>query len=148
VTNQGSCPCGAVRFAISGPVRDVIVCHCTACREATGGPWPASAASRRDLSVGDDATLSWELAPVSEYGASRGRCRSCGTVVFWDAPGRGTVSFAAALLDGGAQLDVAAHIWVPEADRSALAAAGVPVESRGLPASVTVRWQVEARTTG
>ena len=123
MTNQGSCPCGAVRFAISGPVRDVIVCHCTACREATGGPWPASA-------------------------ASRGRCRSCGTVVFWDAPGRETVSFAAALLDGGARLDVAAHIWVPEAERSALAAAGVPVESRGLPASVTLGWQDEARTTG
>ena len=30
VTSQGACPCGAVRFAIYGPVRDVIVCHCDA----------------------------------------------------------------------------------------------------------------------
>ena len=91
--------------------------------------------------------MSWDLAPVSEHGASRGRCRSCGTVVFWDAPGRDTVSFAAALLDGG-QLEIAAHIWVPESDRAALAESGVPVEPEGLPAAVRVRWQDEARTTG
>jgi hypothetical protein len=85
---------------------------------------------------------------VSEHGASRGRCRSCGTVVLWDAPGRDTVSFAAALLDGGEQLAIAAHIWVPEADRSALDVEGVPVEPRGLPASVTVRWHDEDPTSG
>ena len=68
--------------------------------------------------------------------------------MFWDAPGRDTVSFAAALLDGG-QLDVAAHIWVPESERAALAGAGVPVEPGGLPASVSVRWSDDdARTTG
>ena len=147
MTGQGSCPCGAVRFTIDGPVRDVIVCHCSACVEATGSPWPASAAYRRDLSVGGQAPLSWELAAVSEHGASRGRCRSCGTVVFWDAPDRDTVSFAAALLEGGGQLRVAAHIWVPEGERAGLTTAGVPVEPQGLPESVIVRWHDEARTT-
>ena len=44
VKREGACPCGAVRFSIDGPVRDVLVCHCDACREATGGPWAASAA--------------------------------------------------------------------------------------------------------
>ena len=148
MNNQGACPCGAVRFAVFGPVRDVIVCHCAACQEATGGPWPASAAYRNDLAVGDEAAVSWELAAVSEHDASRGRCRSCGTVVFWDAPGRDTVSFAAALLDGGEQLRVAAHIWVPEDERAALAGLDVPVEPQGLPASVGVGWQEEARTAG
>ena len=33
-------------------------------------------------------------------------------------------------------------------ERAALAAAGVPVEPQGLPASVSVRWHDEARTTG
>ena len=147
MTGQGACPCGAVRFAIFGPVRDVIVCHCAACQEATGGPWAASAAYRRDLAVGDEAAVAWELAPVSEHGASRGRCRSCGTVVFWDAPGRDTVSFAAALLDGE-RLAIAAHIWVPEGESAALAGAGVPVEPEGLPPSIRVPWQDEARRSG
>src|SRR6476620_1972394 len=123
MTAQGSCPCGAVRFAIFGPVRDLIVCHCAACQEATGGPWPAAAAYRHDLAVRDEAAVIWALASVSEHDASRGRCRSCGTVVFWDAPCRETVSLAAALLDG-AQPEVAAHIWVPESERAALAEAG------------------------
>jgi hypothetical protein len=68
--------------------------------------------------------------------------------VFWDAPGRDTVSFGAALLDGGEQLGVAAHIWVPEGERAALADLGVPVETQGLPASVAVRWHEELPAAG
>ena len=98
---------------------------------------------RRDLTVEDDAALIWERAAVSEYGASRGRCRDCGTVVFWDAPERDTVSFGAALVEGGGQLEVAAHIWVPDGERDALGPIGVPVEPKGLPESVSVRWEDE-----
>ncbi len=148
MSRTGSCPCGAVGFTIEGPVRDVIVCHCRACREATGGPWAASAANRRDLAVENESALSWHAAAVSEHQASRGRCRSCETVVFWDAPARATVSFGAALLDGCDDLEVAAHIWVGAVDRAGLASAGVPVEPRGLPASVSVHWHDEAGATG
>jgi hypothetical protein len=141
VTREGNCPCGAVRFTIDGPIRDVIVCHCDACRRATGGPWPASAARRRDLTVANNAALVWERAAVSEFGASRGRCRDCHTVVFWDAPERETVSFGAALLADGGQLTIAAHIWVPDDERAALEPIGVPVAPKGLPESVSVPWQ-------
>jgi hypothetical protein len=126
----------------------VIVCHCAACRDATGGPWAASAVHRRDLAVADEPSLTWERAAVSEYDAGRGRCRACGTVVFWDAPARDTVSFAAALLEDGGQLEVAAHIWVPEGERDALVGTGVPVEPKGLPGSVSVHWRDEGRTNG
>lgn len=148
MTRNGSCACGAVGFSIDGPIRDVIVCHCGACQSATGGPWPATAAYRRDLVVEDQDALIWDRAAVSGYGASRGRCRSCATVVFWDAPARDTVSFGAALIEGGEALAVAAHIWVPEGERASLASEGVPVEREGLPASVSVPWHDEARTTG
>ena len=138
---EGACPCGAVRFTIDGPLRDVIVCHCDACRRATGGPWPASAAYRQDLTVADEAALIWDSAAVSEHGASRGRCRTCGAAVFWDAPGRETVSFGAALVDGGDRLQVAAHIWVPDEELAALGGTGVPAEPQGLPSSVGVPWE-------
>jgi len=141
VTRTATCPCGSVRFSIAGPVRDVIVCHCAACREATGGPWPAAAAYRADLVVEDEAALAWERAAVSEHGASRGRCRSCGTVVFWDAPGRETVSFAAAALASGPALEVIAHIWVPDEEQAKLRVTGLPVEPLGLPESVGVPWR-------
>jgi len=127
VTRQGSCPCGAVRFSIDGPVRDVIVCHCEACREANGGePWEASAAYRRDLVV-DASTLCWERAAVSEHDARRGFCRRCSAYVLWDAPARETVSFSAAALgEDGRDLEVAAHIWLGD--------------GQGLPESVRANW--------
>lgn len=124
---HGSCPCGAVRFSIDGPVRDLIVCHCEACRTANGGePWEASAAYRGDLAV-DDSTLCWEDAAVSEHNASRGFCRSCSAYVFWDAPARETISFSAAALgEDGRDLEVAAHIWLGD--------------GQGLPESVRTNW--------
>jgi hypothetical protein len=116
-------------------VRDIIVCHCCVCREATGGPWAASAARRDDIVVGGDAPLAWERAAVSEHGAARGRCRQCRTVVFWDAPARETVSFAVSTLADATGLHVAARIWMGTEGGTD---AGYPA---GLPAAVTVPWR-------
>jgi hypothetical protein len=148
VTRTGACPCGAVRFTIDGPVRDVIVCHCDACRAANGGPWAASAAWRGDLVIEDEGALEREKAPVSAHGASRRLCRTCGAYVLWDAPGRETVSFGAALLADADELQVVAHIWVPHGEREALGAAGLRVEPEGLPESVEVPWHEGAAATG
>jgi hypothetical protein len=135
---KGSCPCGAVRFAVTGPVRDVLVCHCAACRDATGGPWAASAARRADLSLTGSDALDWGRAATSGHGASRGRCRVCGATVFWDAPSRDTVSFAVALLAEASDLEVAAYIWIgDEADAQACP----PSYSEGLPPSIVVPWR-------
>ena len=38
MTRAGGCGCGAVRYTLTGPIRDVVVCHCDACGEAAGGP--------------------------------------------------------------------------------------------------------------
>jgi hypothetical protein len=141
VTREGACPCRAVRYSIAGPVRDVLVCHCDACHDATGGSWHASAVDRRDLVVEDETALIWEAAAVSEHGASRGRCRTCGTTVFWDAPARETVSFAVATLTDASGLEIAAHIWVDAAEHGSLPPAGAPMYRKGLPASVVVPWR-------
>jgi hypothetical protein len=148
VTRLGGCTCGAVRFAIGGPVRDVITCHCEACKAAAGGPWAASAALRGDLVVEDGEALAWEEAPASAHGASRAFCRVCRTYVLWDAPGRPTVSFAASLLDdGGAGLEVTAHIWVQEGEREAIAE-GLAAFPEGLPPGILIAWHGETPATG
>ncbi len=140
MSRTGSCACGAVRYRVDGPVRDVIVCHCDACTEAAGGPFAASSARRDDLVVEDPDALRWVEALVSAFDASRGFCRACGAYVFWDAPGLRTVSFAASTLDDSPELRVAAHIWVPEGERDALTAAGVTVTGEGLGGDVRVPW--------
>lgn len=122
-------------------MRDLLVCHCNACVEATGGPWAASAVARSHLGVTGDMALDWERAPVSQHEASRGRCRGCGTVVFWDAPGLATVSFAAATLSDASGLEVAGHIWVDEDATFAVAGALGVSYPGGLPASVVVPWR-------
>ena len=33
---SGECNCGSVAFEIDAPVSDVIICHCSICRRATG----------------------------------------------------------------------------------------------------------------
>jgi hypothetical protein len=148
VTVGGSCPCGAVRFTVAGPLRDVIVCHCGACRDANGGrPWAASAARRDDLELEAPASLLWEKAPVSSYGASRGFCRWCRAYVLWDAPGRETISLGAALVDDGGDLSVAAHIWVPADEQDALRAGHVPAYAEGMPDGVSVSWRDETATS-
>jgi hypothetical protein len=122
-------------------VRDVLVCHCEACRDATGSPWPASAARRSDLVIADESALVWERAAVSEHGASRGYCRICGTPVFWDAPGRDTVSFAVATLADASGLEIAGHIWLAEAGDPSRPSANAPSYGEGWPASAIVPWR-------
>ena len=134
---EGACPCGAVRFSIDGPVRDVLICHCDACVAATGGPWASSAAAREDLAVEDEAALTWQRAAISQYDARRGSCRSCGTVLFWDAPGRATVSFAVRALSDASDLEIAGSIWVGS-EAASDARASYPA---GVPVSVVVPWR-------
>lgn len=138
---EGACPCGAVRYSIDGPVRDVLVCHCDACLDAAGGPWPASAVHREHLAVDDAAALIWERAGVSEHGASRGFCRTCRVSVFWDAPDRETISFGIATLTDASGLEVAAHIWVREPGTRDGSFGGAPTYRGGLPSAAIVPWR-------
>ena len=108
VSAPARCPCGAVRYSIDGPVRDVIVCHCDACQEATGGPWrlPPRTGAISDLADPTRPRAGRRRA-VSEHDASRASCRDCGTNVLWDAPARETMSFACRTLDDASELVVA-----------------------------------------
>ena len=121
----------------------MIVCHCDACHEATGGPWAASAAHRPDLTV-DDATLTWEKAAVSSTTRAAAAAGAAGRSSSGMRRAVRPCRSPSGLLEGGAELEVVAHIWVPEDEQAALAATGVRVEPNGLPESVGVRWHPEA----
>lgn len=114
MTREGGCACGAVRYVVDGPLRDVLVCHCVDCVAAVGRPWAATAAHRRDLTLHEGEGLRWRRFASSEHGASRGRCYRCRTVVFWDAPARDTVSIGVETLDEPPALVVGGHLWVSQ----------------------------------
>ena len=81
---SGGCMCGAVRYVVDGPVRDVWNCHCERCRRWTGH-FTAAAFCRRDhLRLVADDTLEW-YHPDEWPDVAYGFCRRCGSSLFWKA---------------------------------------------------------------
>ena len=111
----GGCLCGAVRYAVDGPLRDVLVCHCHECQRWLGRACAATAAWRRDLRFAEERGLRWVASPQSDAGARRGFCGACGSSLFWEAPGRETISIAAGTLDADHGLRTVGHIYVAQA---------------------------------
>ncbi len=108
--HTGGCLCGAVRYRVDGPLRDVIVCHCRVCRRTHGGPAAFTACPREQLQLIGAADLRWH----EHDGARRGFCGSCGGRLFWDR-GLLTISIAAGTLDEPTGLRVVRHIFTGSA---------------------------------
>jgi hypothetical protein len=130
--HAGSCLCGAVRYEVRGPLREILVCHCHECRRWAGRAWAATAAHAADLTI--DGEVAWRRSPRSEYHAERGNCARCGSSLFWRAEGGPRVSIGAGTLDDPSGLLVAAHIWVEQGADWEAPPAGVPAYPRGHPA--------------
>jgi hypothetical protein len=111
----GRCLCGAVRYEVRGSLRDVLVCHCEECRRWHGHISAFTAADKDDLVLTEDRGLRWIESPRSEARARRGFCGECGSSLFWDPPGRETISIAAGTLDDASGLRVVSHWYVSQA---------------------------------
>jgi hypothetical protein len=113
-------------------LRDVLICHCEECRRWHGHISAFTAARREDLAVRDERALRWVDTPSSDAEARRGFCGECGSSLFWDAPGRQTISIAAGTLDDDNGLRVAGHIYVAgRAGYDELPDDGLPRHERG-----------------
>jgi hypothetical protein len=111
----GGCLCGAVRYEVRGPLRDVLICHCEECRRWHGHLAADTAADKQDLVITESRGLRWIDSPRSDARARRGFCGECGSSLFWDPPGRQTISISAGTLDSGAGLKVISHWFVSQA---------------------------------
>ena len=72
----GGCQCGAVRYAIQGPLGRASICHCRMCQKAFGsffGPLVSVPAGALRWTRGAPAMFR------SSDLAERGFCRDCGT---------------------------------------------------------------------
>ena len=107
----GGCLCGAVRYEVKGPLRDVINCHCSMCQRLHGIFGPHSKARKANITITNDHGLAWYK---SSNVAQRGFCRVCGSSLFWkpfELEGTGIV---AGSLDGPTGLKTIGHIFVGE----------------------------------
>ncbi|NNG05969.1 MAG: GFA family protein [Inquilinus sp.] len=107
----GGCLCGAVRYAVDGPLRPVIACHCGQCRRWSGHLVAATAAPRSALTVDGNEALAWyESSP----GIRRGFCRTCGSSLFWGDEAAPTISIMAGTLDAPSGLTTERHIFAAD----------------------------------
>jgi len=108
---SGGCLCGAIRYRVDGPLRDVVFCHCTRCRRTHGHFAAYTACAREDLELVEARGLRWHELD----GAQRGFCGECGASVLWQREGRPTVSIAAGTLDEPTGLSASHHIFTADA---------------------------------
>jgi hypothetical protein len=127
----GRCLCGAVRYEVRGPLRDVLLCHCAECRRWSGHVFAATSAQKDDVVLLESDALRWIASPESESDARRGFCAACGSSLFWEAPARETISIAAGSLDEPTGLKAIGHVYVSQAaDYDALPDDGLPRHER------------------
>lgn len=112
VRATGGCLCGAVRYAVRGSLRDVVLCHCTMCRRLHGHVGAYTATEKDALEFTCERGLAWRR---SSQMAQRGFCRECGSVLFWRADARDTISVTAGSLDDATGLKTALQIHVASA---------------------------------
>jgi len=77
---SGGCLCGAVRFEIHGPIRNIVYCHCSQCRKAQGSAFAANGIVYVEdfrFVQGDDAMTGYESTP----GQSKYFCKTCGSPI-------------------------------------------------------------------
>ncbi len=109
--HTGGCLCGAVRYRVDGPLRPIVMCHCTQCRRMTGHVMAATAARCTDFRLLSEGELEWY---ESSSEARRGFCGRCGSTLFWEGVGLDRISIAAGSLDDTRGLGVACHIFVAD----------------------------------
>lgn len=109
--SSGGCLCGAVRYEVSGPLRDVVNCHCSMCQRLHGSFGPHSKARKVNISITNANGLAWYK--TSDI-ARRGFCRECGSSLFWEPFDLDATGIIAGSLDGPTSLKTMGHIFVAE----------------------------------
>ncbi len=129
--HAGSCLCGAVRFAASGPLRGVVYCHCSQCRKQTGHFYAATNVDDKDLTVAGTGDVTWYRS--SEF-AQRGFCKHCGSALFWKRDGSDEVSIMAGAFEQPSGLEGEVHIFIADKGDYYGIDDGLPQFARSTPA--------------
>ena len=110
---EGGCACGAVRYRLYRAPMFVHCCHCHDCQRQTGSAFATNAL----IEAGLHAVLSGETASSAmptDSGQPHAihRCTACGTALWSEYGGRGTIRFVrVGTLDDPAALVPDVHIY-------------------------------------
>ncbi len=111
LVTTGGCLCGAVRYEVLGPLRDVVNCHCSMCQRLHGNFGPHTKARKVNITITNDDGLAWFK---SSDVARRGFCRECGASLFWEPFELEATGILAGSIDGPGKFKTIGHIFVGE----------------------------------
>ena len=104
---SGGCLCGKVRFETTGPLREVIFCHCSQCRKQSGLYVAATSVKGDALDLRGAENITWFAS--SDF-AKRGFCSTCGTPLFWKPNDEPRFAIVAGAFDDPSCLTPGYHI--------------------------------------
>jgi hypothetical protein len=110
---RGSCLCGAVAFAVEGPLQRATYCHCQRCRKARSAAFATNLVTRADgvrLSRGEEWLRSYRVPEARFF--TQVFCGSCGSPMPRIDPGRGIAVVPMGALDDDPALHPERHIFV------------------------------------
>jgi hypothetical protein len=107
----GGCDCRAVRYEMTGPLRDVVNCHCRQCRRTHGHVAAYTNALIANFRFTEQRGLKWYTS--SDF-AKRGFCAECGGSIIWQADDSDQIGIAAGTIDGETGLKTIAEIFVED----------------------------------
>ena len=106
----GGCLCGAIRYTVSVPLREVYFCHCAQCRRAQGSAFAASVPAPRaafKLLQGEAQLKSYRSSPHKR----RWFCGECGAPLYSEVDEAPLLRLRAGSLDDSSPLTPVAHIF-------------------------------------
>lgn len=77
---KGSCLCNAVRYEVTGPINNIVCCHCSICRKAQGSAFATNGIVLKKyftFTQGKDSLTGYESSP----GQTKYFCRHCGSPI-------------------------------------------------------------------
>ncbi|MDM9629186.1 GFA family protein [Rhizobium sp. S152] len=110
-TLTGGCQCGAVRFAVRGPITNRAICHCRMCQKAVGSvSWPFFTVAMADIQ--------WSRGKPSLFrsseAATRGFCSHCGTPLTFEPVDDTTIDMSIGALDDPSAVEPVGQYYAHE----------------------------------
>jgi hypothetical protein len=118
VIHAGGCQCGAVRFNTSDQPLYAMACHCTTCKQRTGGAYGIGVYfNNEEVQFTNGSTKSFEFrSDESDRWLCNEFCEDCGSTVSWTLENRpGVTGLAGGCYDEPNWFSVEAHIWTRSA---------------------------------
>ena len=123
----GGCACGAIRFSIASPLRQVAICHCADCQKASGGsPTYVALASRDAFKVVKGEAKIYVTKGDSGADAGRAFCPACGSPLWSIPPHLPCFAVKLGALDDNSDLRPSLHLYTSSAQRWHLMHEGLP----------------------